>query len=1116
MSQTPASVSKTQTPATTSSSDIEHIFDTALMSYKKKTKKDLKSHDLFKQLENCDSPDAILAKFQTDQFDTGNDDRLKTWLVPTLHVLCAFSDTLGEGVSLAFPPAKAIFAGVGVLLSTAKDVAESQDILIEIFGRIESFFLRLKIYTEISLTPAMTDKMVQITVEILDILATATKEMDQSRTKKFLKRLAGWTDLEDGLTKLDKLTQDEIVTGTVQIQNVAHNIDKKVTEVDEKVLVVQAGVQFVNDGVKAVDDKVRTMADVGKATAKVVNVVLERAIDGIEHVKVVNDNVVAVDDRVRGMADDIKATAEVTRQTANRVDNAERNYYREKLRMWQSPPDPSTNHNILGVRQHAGTAKWFVESNKCHKWKIAGSLLWIHGKAGSGKSVLCSAIINDVAELCKAGSASMAYFYFDFRDDDKQSRRKLLPSLLVQLSACSDAFFDILFRLYKAHGNGTSQLSDKVMTQCLEEMLTFPDHGPVYLILDALDECPDTSDLPSAREQVLEIVKDLVGLRLPSLHICVTSRPEVDISDALGSLASQTVSLQDELGQKQDISDYIRSVVHSGSGKFMKRWRPEDKEDIIEKLSQRADGMFRWVFCQLEMLRNCLPKNVRRILRELPASLDETYERMLREILEVNAEQVYRLLQCLAVSTRPLRVDELVEVLALDFDVAEEGVPTLSGWRSDDEEQDVLSACSSLIVVVDGFDHFGKTRVVQFAHFSVKEFLTSDRLANLKADISRFHIRLEPAHAVIAQACLAILLDKDRAKRFSPLSPLSKYAARHWVDHAHFGNVSSRIEDGMRRLFDPSKPDFTAWLNSYDLDHGWTSFLQPPYPSYIKPNTLWRGPKFSSSGEDDAPLCLYYAALCGFRDLTKQLITMYPQHVNARVGLNRSPLAVALHKRHFLIAELLHQHGAVPPTGYGVRTPLHAASADGFVDVAQWLLNIGADANAEEDDHRTPLHFAAANGRMEIVQILLDHGVGASLNARSAMHNNTPLHEASEGGHVDIMRLLIEHRVDVNARNQRQATPLHLVSNKGDAEAAQLLLKHGADVCARNQGQSTPLHLTWDGETAQILTMHGADVHARDQSQSTPLHIASSMWDAETVQLLIDHGADIHARDQSH
>jgi hypothetical protein len=122
-------------------------------------------------------------------------------------------------------------------------------------------------------------------------------------------------------------------------------------------------------------------------------------------------------------------------------------------------------------------------------------------------------------------------------------------------------------------------------------MLTLPNQGPIYLIMDALDECPDTSDVPSAREQVLDLVKDLVGLRLPSLRICVTSRPEVDISDALGSLASQSVSLEDELGQKKDISDYVRSVVYSGSGTFMKRWRKEDKEHVIKTLSERADGM---------------------------------------------------------------------------------------------------------------------------------------------------------------------------------------------------------------------------------------------------------------------------------------------------------------------------------------------------------------------------------------------------------------------------------------------------------------------------------------------------------------------------------------------
>jgi hypothetical protein len=185
----------------------------------------------------------------------------------------------------------------------------------------------------------------------------------------------------------------------------------------------------------------------------------------------------------------------------------------------------------------------------------------------------------------------MAYFYFDFRDADKQSRRNLLPSLLVQLSTCSNAFCDTLSRLYKAHDDGARQPSDQDLTQCLKDMLTIPDQGPIYLVMDALDECPDTSDIPSIREQVLNLVKELVCLRLPNLRICVTSRPEVDISEALESLASQTVSLQDECGQKKDIADYIRSAVCSGSGTFMRRWRKGDKEHVIETLSKKADGM---------------------------------------------------------------------------------------------------------------------------------------------------------------------------------------------------------------------------------------------------------------------------------------------------------------------------------------------------------------------------------------------------------------------------------------------------------------------------------------------------------------------------------------------
>jgi hypothetical protein len=184
----------------------------------------------------------------------------------------------------------------------------------------------------------------------------------------------------------------------------------------------------------------------------------------------------------------------------------------------------------------------------------------------------------------------MAYFYFDFRDLDKQNIRNLLPSLLIQLSTQSDPCRDILSRLYLEHDNGEKKPMVRVMTQCLKDMLTTSDH-PIYIILDALDECPNSSGIPSPREQVLMLVKDLINLRLPHLHICVTSRPEFDIQATLRPLALHSVSLHDESGQKKDIVDYINSVVYSDSETMTKRWRDEDKKMVVESLSEKADGM---------------------------------------------------------------------------------------------------------------------------------------------------------------------------------------------------------------------------------------------------------------------------------------------------------------------------------------------------------------------------------------------------------------------------------------------------------------------------------------------------------------------------------------------
>ncbi len=206
-------------------------------------------------------------------------------------------------------------------------------------------------------------------------------------------------------------------------------------------------------------------------------------------------------------------------------------------------------------------------------------------------SSFSSTIIDDIATMCETGQASMCYFYFDFRDVKKQHWPDLVRSLLTQLSARSGPRCDILSHLYAKRDNGAQQPSDVFLAKCLKEMLTIPDHPPIYLIIDALDECSNSSGIPSSRERVLLLIKELVELRLPNLHICVTSRPEIDIRDVLEPLAAHRVSIHEQSGQKQDILNYVRSVVYSDSEPIMKRWRTEDKELVIETLSERADGM---------------------------------------------------------------------------------------------------------------------------------------------------------------------------------------------------------------------------------------------------------------------------------------------------------------------------------------------------------------------------------------------------------------------------------------------------------------------------------------------------------------------------------------------
>ena len=202
-----------------------------------------------------------------------------------------------------------------------------------------------------------------------------------------------------------------------------------------------------------------------------------------------------------------------------------------------------------------------------------------------------SSVIQDIMAECETGSAMMAYFYFDFKDLRKQTCRDLLLSLVSQLSTRSSSCCSILHRVYEVHDDGTRQPSDDTLKECLKQMLTMPGQCPIFIVLDALDECPISTGLPPPRSEVLQFVKELVNLRLPGLYLCTTSRPEVDIRAVLEPLAFRSVSLHDESGQKTDIAEYVRSVVNSSPSTTMRRWRADDKNLVIETLTERADGM---------------------------------------------------------------------------------------------------------------------------------------------------------------------------------------------------------------------------------------------------------------------------------------------------------------------------------------------------------------------------------------------------------------------------------------------------------------------------------------------------------------------------------------------
>jgi ankyrin repeat protein len=535
---------------------------------------------------------------------------------------------------------------------------------------------------------------------------------------------------------------------------------------------------------------------------------------------------------------------------------------------------------------------------------------------------------------------------------------------------------------------------------------------------------------------------------------------------------------------------------------------------------------FRWADCQLGYLRRCLPGRIKLALDGLPETLDETYERALRDIDKASWEVAHCLLQCVAVASRPLRVEELAQFLG--FDLTTGRISKFNeDWLLEDPVDAVLSITSCLltIVPVDG------SPVIQFSHFSVKEFLTSSRLAE-SSDIilRRYHVSMTLAHTLAAQSCIGMLLHLDKSITHDDLEkfPLAEYAAAHWVDHARFEDVSGKVEDGMELLFDPTKFHFSVWVWIYDLED--------PY---------WRREKRGKIPSQPRGTPLHYAALCGFPTVVKFLLIEHSQEIDT-LGFdnNSTALHLACRRGHVEVVYVLLDSGAdAEALDKHKSSPLHEASQGGHAELVRILLDRGVDTKSKNYAGHPPVFLALMGGHVPVVKVFIEFGVDIGIDG---MDEWTPLHRALFegnievtrgllergadltgqdllrvaflGGHAGVIQVFIEHGVDLTIKLTNGATVLHTTSTGGHVEMVRTLLEHGLDPTTQDNNGLTSLHMaSWAGhvDVALLLLERGANVTAQDNDGWTPLHCASGRGQAEVVRLLLEHGANATAQNNN-
>ncbi|TFY54295.1 hypothetical protein EVG20_g9764 [Dentipellis fragilis] len=797
---------------------------------------------------------------------------------------------------------------------------------------------------------------------------------------------------------------------------------------------------------------------------------------------------------------------------------------------WLNAPDSSVNQHTAYDKQSrkSTTGKWIFEDQRFKDWmQEPHSSMWLYGKPGGGKTVLCSTIIKMLQDHEFEISSAMAYFYFDFSDPSKQNFYSLLKSLLRQLSSQSLDASAVLKKLYNDHDRGHSQPGWLDLQTALGNILKCFD--AVYIVLDALDEW-----LGDDRGQYLsDFVQDVLLNSQYSVHFLATSRGEVDIDRCLRTRVSCTISLNDTMIH-QDIKEYLSiELAKRDYGNYI-------GQIIMDILLAKANGMFLWVTYQLKELDTCttLPA-LQEALADLPRTLEETYDRIFQKINHREAETFSLMLSWIAFAVQPLTKSELDAAVEISY---RECHPDFKGPLHL-QPSSMLNIISSLIdeskdillekganINAQG-DLYG-TALIAASYQDHAEFIQMllEKGADVNAQAGRYGTALIAASywgcTEIAQILLengidvntqaghygTALIAASHEGHTNIAQMLLEKGADVNTQADIFGTaLIAALSEGHSKLAQillKKGADINAQAGHYG-----TALTAVSYWEYLEMAHI-----LIEKGTDINAQAGYYGTAltaASHEGHTKlvQILLEKGADINAQAGHYGTALEAASYKNHSELAQILLEKGAdinAQAGHYG--TALITASSLGYLELTQILLEKGADINAQAGHYGTALIAALSEGFTELAQILLEKG--ADVNAQAG-HYGTALIAASYKNHKDLALSLLKKGADVNAECVEYGNALIAASYVGHSEMVQILLERGADINRQSDDCGTALiaaSITGCVEVAQILIENGADVNAVVSNNGNALRVACYHGRSEIVQILLENGADPNAQ----